>query len=327
MSGPSHPHDQAILQGQRVLEIEAAGILDLKARIDDTFAQAVTLLETTTGKVVVTGMGKSGHIGRKIAATMASTGTPAFFLHPAEGLHGDLGIVTRKDVVVALSNSGETAELVSILPSLKLLEVPIVALVGRADSSLGRAAEVVLDVGVKEEACSLGLAPTTSTTASLAMGDALAVALLDRKGFGEQDFALSHPGGALGRRLLTRVRDGMHTGDELPTVGPDTPMREAIVEITQKRLGITTVIDDDGRLLGVISDGDLRRHLTDGADFLDASAQQMMTASPKQVTPDTMAAEAVVLMEQHAITSLVVAQDGKLVGLVHLHDLLQLGLG
>lgn len=321
------PRKAAIEQGMRTLRIETAAVTALIGRIDDTFATAVDLLQETTGKVVVTGMGKSGLIGQKIAATMASTGTPAIFLHPADGLHGDLGIITRDDLVIAISNSGETAELLSILPSLKRLAVPIIALTGRAGSTLGRAAEVVLDISVAEEACPLGLAPTASTTATLAMGDALAVALLDRKGFREEDFALSHPGGALGRRLLMRVKDGMHSGAEIPAVGPDTPMREAIVEITRKRLGITTVVDAAGNLLGVISDGDLRRRLEEGTDFMNQPARAVMTANPKSISQDALAAEAVVLMERHAITCLVVMDGGRLAGLVHLHDLLKMGLG
>lgn len=316
-----------VSRGRRVLRIEAEALSALGERIDDSFAKAIDLLCGIQGKVVVTGMGKSGLIAQKIAATMASTGTPSFFLHPAEGLHGDLGIVTRDDLVIALSNSGETGELLNILPSLKRLAVPIIALTGRADSTLGRAAAVVLDVGVAQEACPLGLAPTASTTAAIAMGDAIAVALLERKGFREEDFALSHPGGALGRRLLMRVRDGMHTGGDVPRVSADTPMRAAIMEITKKRMGITTVVDADGGLLGVISDGDLRRQLEAGADFLDKAACEVMTPNPKSIRPDALAAEAVELMERHAITSLVVVEDGNLVGLVHLHDLLKLGLG
>ena len=317
----------AVAQGRRVLEIEAAAITAMTERIGDDFARAVELICNIRGKVVVTGMGKSGLIAQKIAATMASTGTPSFFLHPAEGLHGDLGIVTRDDCVIALSNSGETAELLSILPSLMLLGVPIVALTAKRDSTLGKAGAVFLDVGVAEEACPLGLAPTASTTAALAMGDAIAVALLDRKGFQAEDFARSHPGGALGRRLLMRVKDSMHTGAELPKVGPDTPMREAIIEITRGRLGITTVVDGAGNLLGVISDGDLRRQLESGTSFLDKVAADCMTADPKSIEADALAAGAVELMERHTITSLVVFDNGKLSGLVHLHDLLKLGLG
>lgn len=318
--------DRAIAQGRRVVEIEAAAVTALATRLDARFTRAIDLLFETTGKVVVTGMGKSGLIGRKIAATMASTGTPTIYLHPAEGLHGDLGVVGRDDLVIALSNSGETAELLDILPSLKRLGVPIIALVGRADSTLGRAASVVLDVSVAQEACPLGLAPTASTTAALAMGDAVAVALLDRKGFREEDFALSHPGGALGRRLLLRVRDAMHTGEQVPRVAPGTPMREAIVEITRKRMGITTVVDEAGRLAGVVSDGDLRRQLESGTDFLDAPVEQVMTRAPKTIGPDALAAEAVELMERHAITGLVVVEGEAVAGLVHLHDLLKLGV-
>ena len=317
----------AVAQGRRVLEIEAAAITAMTERIGDDFARAVELIFNIRGKVVVTGMGKSGLIAQKIAATMASTGTPSFFLHPAEGLHGDLGIVTRDDCVIALSNSGETAELLSILPSLMLLGVPIVALTAKRESTLGKAGAVFLDVGVAEEACPLGLAPTASTTAALAMGDAIAVALLDRKGFQAEDFARSHPGGALGRRLLMRVKDSMHTGEELPRVAADTPMRDAIMEITRGRLGITTVVDGAGDLLGVISDGDLRRQLESGTSFLDKVAADCMTADPKSIEADALAAGAVELMERHTITSLVVFDNGKLSGLVHLHDLLKLGLG
>jgi arabinose-5-phosphate isomerase len=318
--------DPTVAEGRRVLEVEARAVAAVAARLDERFARAVDLLATVAGKVVVTGMGKSGIIARKIAATMASTGTPAIYLHPAEGLHGDLGVVARGDLVVALSNSGETAELVSILPSLKRMGVPIIALVGRVDSTLGKTANVVLDVTVDQEACPLGLAPTASTTAALALGDALAVALLVRKGFKEEDFALAHPGGALGRRLLLHVRDAMHTGGEVPKVSPDTPMRAAIVEISRKRLGITTVVDADGRLLGVISDGDLRRQLESGADFLDTPAAKIMRPDPKTIAPDALAAEAVERMERHSITSLVVVEGGAPVGMVHLHDLLKLGI-
>ena len=318
---------EIIATGKRVLKVEADAVNALSGRLGEEFARAVELLYASTGKVVVTGMGKSGHIANKIAATMASTGTPTIFLHPAEGLHGDLGIVTKGDLVIGISNSGETGELLAILPSLKRLAVPIIGMTGKPDSTLGDAADVVLDVSVKEEACPMGLAPTASTTATLAMGDALAVALLEQKGFKEDDFALSHPGGALGRRLLMRVKDGMHTGDELPKVAPGVPMKEAIMEITRKRLGITTVVDEEGRLLGVVSDGDLRRHLESGLDFASATAKEVMTTGPKSTRPDALAAEAVELMERHAITSLVVLEDDKPVGIVHLHDLLKMGLG
>jgi arabinose-5-phosphate isomerase len=323
---PDPAPDPTAAEGRRVLEVEARAVAALAGRLDAAFTRAVDLLSTVQGKVVVTGMGKSGIIARKIAATMASTGTPAIYLHPAEGLHGDLGVVGRGDLVIALSNSGETSELVSILPSLKRMAVPIIALVGRADSTLGRTATVVLDVSVDQEACPLGLAPTASTTAALALGDAVAVALLVRKGFKEEDFALAHPGGALGKRLLMHVRDAMHTGGEMPKVSPDTPMRAAIVEISRKRLGITTVVDEAGRLLGVISDGDLRRQLESGADFLDTPAGKIMRGEPKTITPDALAAEAVERMERHSITSLVVVEEGAPVGLVHLHDLLKLGI-
>ncbi|MFQ5508232.1 MAG: SIS domain-containing protein [Leptospirillia bacterium] len=327
---PEKSNIDVVESGRRVLDIEVAAVSALRDRIGADFARAIDLLTGIRGKVVVTGMGKSGLIGAKIAASMASTGTPTFFLHPAEGLHGDLGIVTRDDLVIAMSNSGETAELLSILPSLKRLGVPIIGMTGRVDSTLGRAATVVLDVSVEQEACSLNLAPTASTTAALVMGDALTVALLEKKGFKEEDFALSHPGGALGRRLLMQVQDAMHTGDEMPRVAPDTLMRKAIVEITNKRMGVTMVMDDDGRLLGLITDGDLRRQLETGTDFLDKEAREVMNAGVKRIKADALAAEALEVMEHHAITCLVVTDseaDDRIVGIVHLHDLVKLGIG
>ena len=306
----------------QVLEIEAQAILDLRERLGAGFEQAVGVLLGCAGRVVVTGMGKSGLIGQKLSATLASTGTPSLFLHPAEAIHGDLGRIVPGDVVVAISHSGDTEEIVALLPSLKRLAVPLVALTGNAQSTLGQAADVHLDVGVRQEACPLGLAPTASTTAALAMGDALAMALLERRGFTADDFAVLHPGGRLGQKLL-RVEDLMHRGDDLPRVLPDTPMKDVLFEMTRKRLGVTTVAGQDGRLLGLISDGDLRRQMEKhGYTLLDRRAEECMTARPRTIAPRALATEALALMEAGKITSLVVTDPGgRLLGLIHLHDL------
>jgi arabinose-5-phosphate isomerase len=306
----------------QVLEIEAQAILDLRERLGAGFAQAVQALFSCTGRVVVTGMGKSGLIGQKLSATLASTGTPSLFLHPAEAIHGDLGRIVAGDVVVAISYSGDTEEIVALLPSLKRLAVPLVALTGNPQSTLGQAADVHLDVGVRQEACPLGLAPTASTTAALAMGDALAMALLERRGFTAEDFAVLHPGGRLGQKLL-RVEDLMHRGDDVPRVAPATPMKDVLFEMTRKRLGVTTVADDSGRLLGLISDGDLRRQMEKhGYTLLDRRAEDCMTSRPQTIAPRALATEALALMEARKITSLVVAGPaGQLLGLIHLHDL------
>ncbi len=316
----------SVEQGKRVLEIEARAIGGLIERLDHRFSQAVDLLYGCAGKVVVSGMGKSGLIGQKIAATLASTGTPAFFLHPAEGIHGDLGMLARRDVLIALSNSGETDELIKLLPFVKRINIPVIALTGRVQSTLAKNSEVVLDVSVNEEACPMGLAPTASTTAALAMGDALAIALLQKRGFKEEDFAQFHPGGTLGRRLLLKVRDLMHQGDAIPRVLSHTSVREAILEMTTKKLGMTTVVDTAGRLTGVITDGDLRRFLEKGVDLVPARAGDLASGSPKVIGPDDLAATAVQIMEQYAITSLVVLEHGQLVGVIHLHDLLRSGV-
>jgi arabinose-5-phosphate isomerase len=279
------------------------------------------------GRVVVTGMGKSGHIGSKIAATLASTGTPSFFLHPAEAIHGDIGMITAKDVVLALSNSGETDELLTILPVIKRLDVPLVALTGKSGSTLARYATVTLDVSVPAEACPLNLAPTASTTATLAMGDALAVAVLEARGFTEEDFARSHPGGSLGRRLLLHVEEVMRTGDDLPAVGPDTPLSAGLLEMSRKGLGMTTIVDDARRVIGVFTDGDLRRTLDTQIDVRATPMHQVMTANPKMARPRMLAAEAVHLMETHRITALPVVDDaGTLVGALNVHDLLRAGV-
>ncbi|PYO11756.1 MAG: D-arabinose 5-phosphate isomerase [Candidatus Rokuibacteriota bacterium] len=309
---------------ERVLRIEAEAILGLIAKLDERFERAVELLRACAGRVIVTGMGKSGLIGRKIAATLASTGTPAYFLHPAEGVHGDLGMVARGDVVLALSNSGETDEVLAILPPLKRLGVPILLLTGNPTSSLARQCEVVLDVSVPEEACPMNLAPTSSTTAALAAGDALALALLELRGLRPEDYAALHPRGSLGWRALFRVADLMLTGDAVPVVPENTPLREVIVEMTRKRKGMTTVIDGAGRLVGVITDGDLRRlHLT-GKSIDDLSAGEVTSREPKTIRADDLAAKALEVMETWQITSLVIVDPGRRpVGLIHMHDILR----
>jgi arabinose-5-phosphate isomerase len=318
-------------QAKRVLRIEADAISALIDRIDERFDQAVELILDCKGRVVVTGMGKSGLIGKKIAATLASTGTPALFLHPAEGIHGDLGMVTRGDTVIALSNSGETEEISRMLPSLKRLGIKIIALTGNTDSTLAKNSDVVIDVGVKEEACPLGLAPTASTTATLAMGDALAVALLDKRGFREEDFACFHPGGSLGKRLLLRVGDLMHTGDAIPAVSEATLIKDAIYEISSKKMGVTSVLDGARKLVGVISDGDLRRWIErtekTGENLLAKKAKDIMTKNPKVTNREALAAEAVAIMERNSITCLIVTdRDAKPEGVIHLHDLLKAGV-
>jgi len=316
---------------KRVLRIEADAVAALIDRIDEHFEQAVELVLNCKSRVVVTGMGKSGLIGKKIAATFASTGTPAFFLHPAEGIHGDLGMVTRGDVVIALSNSGETEELLMMLPSLKRFGNKIISLTGNPASTLAKNSDIVIDVGVKEEACSLGLAPTASTTATLAMGDALAMALLDKRGFKEEDFACIHPGGTLGKKLLLHVHDLMHTGKAVPSVFKETSVKDAIYEISSKKMGITAVVNSSGTLVGVISDGDLRRWMEkteqSGENLLAKEAKDIMTKKPKIIKKAALAAEAVSLMEKNSITCLIITtDDAKPVGVIHLHDLLKAGV-
>jgi arabinose-5-phosphate isomerase len=313
--------------GRRVLDIEARAVQALIQRLDGGFSDAVDLLYACKGKVVVSGMGKSGLIGQKIAATMASTGTPSFFLHPAEGLHGDLGMLARGDVLIAISNSGETQEILQLLPFMERMGVPVVSIVGRMGSTLAKNSAVALDVSVAEEACPMGLAPTASTTATLAMGDALAVALLEKRGFKEQDFAQFHPGGTLGRRLLVKVRDVMHAGAELPQVQETVSTSVALLEMSAKKLGMTTVVDRAGALVGVITDGDLRRFVQQGGDFSKGTAGSLASRRPKMIGPDELAAKAVEMMERYAITTLVVADNAKrIVGVVHLHDLLKHGI-
>lgn len=313
---------------KKVLRIEAEAVAALADKLDGEFEKAVDLVFRSSGRVVVTGMGKSGIVGKKIAATLASTGTPAFFLHPAEASHGDLGMVTSDDAVIAISNSGETEELVSIVPFLKRFGVRLIAMTGNRQSTLARAADVHLDVSVREEACPLGIVPTASTTAALAMGDALAVALLTRRGFREEDFASFHPSGSLGKKLLIRVADLMHTGADIPVVKPDAPLIEAVMEISSKRLGITLVADDDGRLAGVITDGDVRRGLQKwGKEFLERKTDEVMSKTPKTIAEEALAAKALALMEQHSITVLVVADEMQRArGILHLHDILKKGI-
>jgi arabinose-5-phosphate isomerase len=321
-------NQKAILaRAREVLNIEIQGVLSLVDRLDENFCNAIKLLSDCNGKVVVTGMGKSGLICRKIAATLASTGTPSFFLHSSDALHGDLGMVMKGDVILAVSNSGETEEILKIIPHFKRHALKMIVMTGNPESTLAKAADVILDVSVREEACPLGLAPTASTTATLAMGDALAVVLLDMKGFNQEDFAMRHPGGILGRRLFLRVENLMHQGDKLPLVSEDTPIKDALFEITSKRLGITGVVDIDGKLTGVITDGDLRRGLESKGDIFRYKAKQLMTHNAKNIAADSLAAEAVALMEQHRITCLfVLHDDGRPSGVIHLHDLLKAGL-
>src|SRR5580700_4818341 len=322
------PDDEQLLaSARRALGIEARAVEALTARLGAAFAQACRVCLTCHGRVVVTGMGKSGHIAGKIAATLASTGTPAFFLHPAEAGHGDLGMITRVDAVLALSNSGETPELLLLLPHLKRLAVPLIVMTGKPDSTLARAADVALDVAVAEEACPLNLAPTASTTATLAMGDALAVAVLEARGFTRADFARSHPGGALGRRLLLHVEDLMRTGDALPRVSPDAPLSAGLLEMSRKGLGMTVVVDAGERILGVFTDGDLRRALDRQIDVHTTVMSAVMTSQPRTIGPRELAAEAVHLMEVHRITALPVADAaGRLVGALNVHDLMRAGV-
>ncbi|WP_321806856.1 arabinose 5-phosphate isomerase KdsD [Burkholderia sp. BCC1993] len=314
--------DRALALARDVLDIEADAVRALRDQLDGDFVQAVALLLGCRGRVVVSGIGKSGHIARKIAATLASTGTPAFFVHPAEASHGDLGMVTSDDVFIGISYSGESEELVAILPLVKRIGAKLIAITGRAESSLGTLADVNLNAAVSKEACPLNLAPTASTTAALALGDALAVAVLDARGFGSEDFARSHPGGALGRRLLTHVRDVMRSGDDVPRVGLDATLSDALFQITAKRLGMTAVVDADGRVAGIFTDGDLRRVLARDGDFRTLPIVDVMTREPRTIGPDHLAVEAVELMERHRINQmLVVDADGALIGALNMHDL------
>ena len=313
---------------KKVLTIEALSIQELKDRINEDFIRAVEIIHNSKGRVVITGIGKSGLVGRKIAATLASTGTPSFFMHPAEASHGDLGMVTEDDVVIAISNSGETDEILRLIPYLKYFNVKIIALTGNPQSTLAKQADVVLDVSVKEEACPFGFIPTASTTVTMAMGDAIAVALIMRNGFKKEDFAVFHPGGSLGRRMLTKVKDLMHTGEEVPVAYPDTLMLDAVLEISSKRLGVVVIVDENKRILGIITDGDVRRGVHRwGKKLFELKASQIMTKNPKTINEEELAAVALSTMQKYSITSLVVpANDGTLKGLIHIHDILKKGI-
>jgi arabinose-5-phosphate isomerase len=313
---------------RKVLKVEADAVLALTEKLTADFVKAVDIIYNAKGRVVVTGMGKSGLVGKKIAATLASTGTPAFFLHPAEASHGDLGMVTSQDVIIAISTSGETNELIELIPFLKRFSVAIISMTGNMNSTLAGSADATLDISVAEEACPMGITPTASTTATLAMGDALAVALLVKRGFRQEDFASFHPGGSLGRQYFVRVRDLMHSGDDLPVIAPDTSVMDAIMDISSKRLGITVILDNNKKVLGIITDGDVRRGMQKwGKDFLDMKADQVMTKGPKTLNAEELAARALSIMESFSITSLVVTDDkDKAVGIIHLHDILKKGI-
>lgn len=314
--------ERALELARHTLQIEADAVAALSSRLTPDFARAVQLVLECSGRVVVSGIGKSGHIGRKVAATLASTGTPAFFVHPAEASHGDLGMVTRDDVLIAFSNSGETSELLSIVPIVKRIGAKLISVTGNAESNLAQLADAHLDARVEKEACPLNLAPTASTTAALALGDALAVAVLDARGFGEEDFARSHPGGALGRKLLTHVRDVMRTGNAVPEVRESTPLAQALMEITRKGMAMTAIVDADGRAIGVFTDGDLRRLLETPRDWKTVPIGEVMHANPFTVGPDQLAVEAVQVMEANRINQLLVVDaDHRLVGALHIHDL------
>ena len=325
MSKPENPDYLGAVR--RTIELERNAVDELLARIDESFARACEILMQTSGRVVVTGMGKSGHIGTKIAATLASTGTPAFFVHPGEASHGDLGMITEHDSVIALSNSGSTSEVVTLLPLLKRLAVPLITMTGNANSVLARAADVNLDTSVPQEACPLDLAPTSSTTVCLVAGDALAIALLEARGFTAEDFAFSHPAGALGRKLLLKVDDIMHGGEELPRVNAGTTLDTALLEVSTKGLGMTSVLGAAGELVGVFTDGDLRRALDNEIDIHGTAIETVMTVDPVTISAEILAAEALHIMEEHSITTLVAVDEQKQpVGVVHLHDILKAGV-
>lgn len=320
-------NEELLALARETLEIESRAVGEVSGKLDEDFARACRLCMATTGRVVVTGMGKSGHIASKIAATLASTGTPAFFMHPAEASHGDLGMITAQDLLLAISYSGETEEIVTILPLVKRMGARLVSMTGKPESTLAQAADVHIDVGVTEEACPLNLAPTASTTATLAMGDALAVALLKSRGFTAEDFARSHPSGSLGKRLLLRVGDVMRTGDQVPSVQPDVRLRDGLMEMTEKGLGMTAIVDPERRILGIFTDGDLRRALDDGADVHTTTMREVMHSNCKTTLADVLAAEAVHTLEENKITSLLVASDdGELIGALNIHDLFRAGI-
>jgi arabinose-5-phosphate isomerase len=313
--------------GRAVIEIEAKMISNLASRIDHNFAKACQYLHDCQGRIVVMGIGKSGHIGKKLAATFASTGSPAFFIHPSEAKHGDIGMITKQDVLIMLSNSGESEEIVTILPFIKRLNIPLISLTGRPNSQLAKAASVNIDVSVEKEACPLGLAPTSSTTATLVMGDALAMALLEKRGFTENDFAQSHPGGSLGRQLLLTVEEVMHKLDRVPKVSDDALLKDALIEMTQKKLGMTTIVNQHNQLVGVFTDGDIRRTLDSQLNIHTAAIQDVMSKNPKTIAPHLLAAAALNIMETHKITSLIVANEQQHpIGVIHIHDILNAGV-
>ncbi|WP_428033580.1 KpsF/GutQ family sugar-phosphate isomerase [Amphritea sp.] len=316
-----------LASARRTIELERDAVNDLLAYLDPDFEKACKLALECKGRVIVTGMGKSGHIGNKIAATLASTGTPSFFVHPGEASHGDLGMITRADVVIALSNSGETSEVLSILPLIKRMKAPLISITGNPESTLSRSADANLNVTISQEACPLGLAPTSSTTATLVIGDALAIALLEARGFSAEDFAFSHPGGSLGRRLLLKVSDIMHSGDDIPVVSDSTMLREALMEVTHKRLGMTTVVNDQGILQGIFTDGDLRRTLDHDVDMKSTPITEVMTTQCTTVTSEILAAEALQIMQDKQINALIVLDDEhRPVGALNMHDMLKAGV-
>jgi len=320
---PDFDYQQA---GKQVLQIERDGLAELDQYINDDFSRACQAIADCRGKIVVMGMGKSGHIGCKIAATFASTGSPSFFVHPAEASHGDLGMVTAQDIVLAISNSGESGEILALIPVLKRQHIPLICMTGNPESTMGRAADIHLCIHVQQEACPMGLAPTTSTTATLVMGDALAVALLQARGFSREDFALSHPGGALGRKLLLRVSDIMHSGSEIPQVSAQASLRDALLEITRKNLGMTVICDDLKKILGIFTDGDLRRVFDMGIDLNHAQIIDVMTPGGIRIRPDMLAVDALNIMESRHITALMVADGDQLMGVIHMHDMLRAGV-
>lgn len=313
---------------RKVLKTEAEAISSLIKKLNSNFEKAVEIIYGSKGRVVVIGMGKSGLVGRKIAATLASTGTPAFFLHPAEASHGDIGMVTSRDVIIAISNSGETEEIIGLIPFLKRYNVRIISITGNLNSTLSKAADIILDVSVKEEACPIAFVPTASTTAAMAMGDAFAVALLLKRGLKEEDFAFFHPRGSIGKKLLIKVKDLMHTGENLPVVKPDIPMSKAVIEMSSKRLGHTIVTDSEGKIAGIITDGDVRRGLEKwGGKLFEMTAGEVMTRNPKALSGDELAAKALSIMESYSVTALVVPdEEGKPTGIIHLHDILKQGI-
>jgi arabinose-5-phosphate isomerase len=320
------PQVDYLTSARRTLDLEIKALQGLAIHIDSAFEKACERVLACTGRVVVTGMGKSGHIGNKLAATLASTGTPAFFVHPGEASHGDMGMITEQDVVIALSNSGEVAEIVTLIPLIKRLGAGLIAMTGNPESTLGRSADAHIFCGVEQEACPLNLAPTSSTTAALVMGDALAIALLEARGFTADDFAFSHPGGSLGRKLLLKIGDIMHSGNEIPAVEPDTLLRDALLEMTRKGLGMTTITSSDGDLLGVFTDGDLRRTLDQGIDILTTPIRAVMHSGAYTMHSGQLAAQALYEMEERKITSLVIIDDGDIAGVIHLHDILRAGV-